>query len=157
MARTFQVPRTFNSMSITENLLVPLVRIDVNGIEARRRVDTILASIRLDHVANQRASELAGGQRKLLELARAIMNPPKVLLLDEPFSGASADVIDLTLEIIREEAGRGTGCLVISHDIATMPRLCDEVVVLVLGSVLTRGPLEQIRHDPEVIEAYLGN
>jgi ABC-type branched-subunit amino acid transport system ATPase component len=156
IARTFQVPRTFNGMTLSENLLVPLVRHGIHGAAAAERVAIMLARIRLDAWAAELAGELASGQRKLLELARALMVPPKVLILDEPFSGASIDVIDLTLDLIKEHAAAGVGCLVISHDIVSMPRLCDEVVVLASGEVLTQGSLERVRKDPAVIEAYLG-
>jgi len=156
IARTFQVPRTFNGMTVAENLLVPLIRLGVRGAESWRRTGETLSRLSLSRLSDKPASELSGGQRKLLELGRALMTAPKVLILDEPFSGASADVVELTLELIKEHAAQGIGCLVISHDIVSMPRLCDEVIVLVSGSVLTRGLLDDVRRDPSVIDAYLG-
>jgi ABC-type branched-subunit amino acid transport system ATPase component len=157
IARTFQVPRTFNDMSVSENLQVPLVGLGLTRKEMDRRINDMLATIRLGAWRDRQSRELAGGQRKLLELARAIIHRPKVLILDEPFSGASSDVIDLTIGIVKELAKEKTACLVISHDIVSMPRLCREVVVLIGGAVLMRGPLEKVRQDPGVIEAYLGS
>lgn len=157
LARTFQVPRIFGDMTVADNLRVPLTLLGLSRHEMERRVAATLSSVRLDAWELRFAKELAGGQKKLLELARAVIEPPKALLLDEPFSGASSDVIDLTLDIVADLSARGTACLVISHDIVSMPRLCEDVVVLVGGSVLTKGRLEDVRRDPAVIEAYLGN
>lgn len=157
IARTFQVPRTFNEMSVRDNLRVPLVRTKMPNRDIERRTGEMLSHIRLESSSERLVKELSGGQRKLLELARAIIVKPSVLILDEPFSGASSDVIDLTLGIVSRVSSEGTACLAISHDIVSMPRLCRDVIVLIGGAMLTRGPLETVRRDPTVIEAYLGN
>lgn len=157
IARTFQVPKTFNDMTVAENLQVALLRAGLDRQDAQAEIDGLLEKVRLTGWADRPASELAAGQRKLLELARAMLQKPTLFLLDEPFSGASADVVELTLDIIKELTRQGAACLVISHDIITMPRLCEDVIVLVGGAVMKRGKLEAIRRDPAVIEAYLGN
>ena len=156
IARTFQVPRTFNNMTVEENLLVPVVRMRQSLDDAAARVARLLDDIGLFDRRYRNASELAGAERQLLQFARAIMTDPQLLILDEPFAGASASIIDLMIEMTRSLAEAGVACLVISHDIVSLPRLCEEVIVLTEGSILTRGLLAEVREDTRVIEAYLG-
>jgi len=156
IARTFQVPRTFDDMTLEENLLVPAVRLPISLGEASSRAVQLLETIGLHHKRHQNASELTGGERQLLQFTRAIVTAPKLLILDEPFAGASPDVIDLMMSRIRSLAEAGTACLVISHDIVSLPRLCEEVIVLVDGMVLAEGSFDLMREDLRVVEAYLG-
>ena len=156
VARTFQVPRTFNHMTVEENLLVPALRARGSREGALARVADLLREIGLFDRRYRNASELAGAERQLLQFARAIVTAPRLLILDELFAGASAGVVDLMIGMTRSLAERGVACLVISHDIVSLPRLCDEVIVLTEGSILTRGALAEVRHDPRVVEAYLG-
>ncbi len=156
IARTFQVPRTFNEMTLEENLLVPAVRLPLSRREATTRATQLLKSIGLQHKRHQMASELSGGERQLLQFARAIVTAPKLLILDEPFAGASPDIIDLMMDRIRAFAASGVACLVISHDIVSLPRLCNDVIVLADGKVLAEGPFDLVREDLRVVEAYLG-
>ena len=156
VARTFQVPRTFNHMTVEENLLVPALRARGSRGGALARVADLLREIGLFDRRYRNASELAGAERQLLQFARAIVTDPRLLILDELFAGASAGVVDLMIGMTRSLAARGVACLVISHDIVSLPRLCDEVIVLTEGSILTRGALAEVRQDPRVVEAYLG-
>ena len=156
VARTFQVPRTFNHMTVEENLLVPALRARRSREGALGRVADLLREIGLFDRRYRNASELAGAERQLLQFARAIVTAPRLLILDELFAGASAGVVDLMIGMTRSLAERGVACLVISHDIVSLPRLCDEVIVLTEGSILTRGALAEVRQDPRVVEAYLG-
>ena len=156
VARTFQVPRTFNHMTVEENLLVPALRARRSRGGALARVADLLREIGLFDRRHRNASELAGAERQLLQFARAIVTDPRLLILDELFAGASAGVVDLMIGMTRSLAARGVACLVISHDIVSLPRLCDEVIVLTEGSILTRGALAEVRQDPRVVEAYLG-
>ena len=156
IARTFQVPRTFNHMTVEENLLVPAVRMRRSLDDAEARVARLLEDIGLFDRRYRNASELAGAERQLLQFARAIMTDPQLLILDEPFAGASASIIDLMIKMTRSLAEAGVACLVISHDIVSLPRLCEEVIVLTEGSILTRGLLAEVREDSRVIEVYLG-
>ncbi|WP_428031625.1 ABC transporter ATP-binding protein [Ancylobacter sp.] len=156
VARTFQVARTFNDMTVDENLRMALVTARLSSAEERRRVDAMLDQVGLRGARDTYVSALPDGQKKLLEVARAILLDPKLLILDEPFAGVSAEVIEILIALIIRLAGTGIGCLVISHDIVSLPRLCEEVLVLVEGKVLTRGPVAEIRNDPRVVDAYLG-
>ncbi len=156
VARTFQVARTFNDMTVDENLRVALVRSRLAFEEEKRLVRDMLERTGLTGVRNQIVGVLPDGQKKLLEVGRAMMVRPKLIILDEPFAGVSQDVIEMMIGLIRALAAEGVGCLAISHDIASMPKLCGEVVVLVEGKVLTRGPIAEVRKDRRVVEAYLG-
>jgi len=156
IARTFQVARTFNDMTVEENLRVALVRSRLSLATEQRQVGDMLDRIGLSGIRDTTVGVLPDGQKKLLEVARAMMVRPKVILFDEPFAGVSEDVISLMITLIRDLAAQGVGCLVISHDIASMPKLCREVVVLVEGKVMTRGTVADVRNDPRVVEAYLG-
>ena len=156
LARTFQVPRTFNDMTLEENLLVPAVRLPLSRGEATIRAEQLLQSIGLQDKRHQMASELSGGERQLLQFARAIVTEPKLLILDEPFAGASPDIIDLMMDRIRNLAAAGMACLVISHDIVSLPRLCKNVIVLADGQLLAQGSFDLMREDLRVVEAYLG-
>jgi branched-chain amino acid transport system ATP-binding protein len=156
VARTFQVARTFNDMTVEANLRVGLVKSRLPSRAEVKRVHEILEMTGLGGVSDQVVAVLPDGQKKLVELARAIMRRPKLLILDEPFAGVSQDVIDLMISLIKTLSADGVGCLAISHDISSMPRLCEEVLVLVDGQVLTRGAISNIRNDQRVVEAYLG-
>jgi branched-chain amino acid transport system ATP-binding protein len=156
LARTFQVPRTFNNMTVEENLLVPAVRMGWTKAESARRVEEVLCEVRLAENRKQIASELSSGQRQLLQFARALLTGPHLVMLDEPFGGASPGVIDLIIEKAWALVEAGVACLVISHDIVSLPRICKDVIVLTEGAILTRGSLADVRDDARVIEAYLG-
>jgi len=156
IARTFQVARTFNEMTVEENLRVALVRSRLPIPLEHRRVLDMLKKTGLGDLLHKLVGVLPDGQKKLLEVARAMMVRPKVILLDEPFAGVSEDVIEMMIGLIRTLAQEGVGCLAISHDIASMPKLCSEVVVLVEGKVLTQGAIAEVRNDPRVVDAYLG-
>jgi ABC-type branched-subunit amino acid transport system ATPase component len=157
ISRTFQVPRTFNSMSVEENLRVPAVLMGWSKSETEDRIAEALRSVNLIEQRHRDAAELSGGERQLLQFARSIVLEPKLLILDEPFGGASPGIIDLIITRTRDLVRSGMACLVISHDIVSLPRLCEDVVVLTDGAVLTHGALAAVREDARVIEAYLGS
>lgn len=156
IARTFQVPRTFNRMTVEENLEVATLNLGLSENENIERVGFALSEMDLYESRYRNASELSGGQRQLLQFARATMTQPKLIILDEPFAGSNPSVIDLMIEKVHALAESGTATLVISHDIISLPRVCEEVVVLIEGAVLTQGKLSDVRQDPRVIDAYLG-
>ena len=156
VARTFQVPRTFNNMTIEENLRVSSLHLPLGANETEELVTSNLRDIGLFQVRHRNASELSGGERQLLQFAGAVITEPKLLILDEPFAGASPGIVDVMIGMTRSLAASGMTCLVISHDIVSLPRLCERVVVLSEGSVLTQGKLADVREDSRVIEAYLG-
>ena len=172
LARTFQITRPFQRMSVLENLLVgapsqagermwgPLLAgpaVTKQEDELRVRAADLLAFFGLERLADEYAGALSGGQKKLLELARALMTEPKLILLDEPMAGVNptlARKIMERIETLRRE--RGLTFLLIEHDLETVFRHCDPIVVMAQGKELAVGNAEQIRANREVIDAYLG-
>jgi len=172
LLRTFQIAQDFSNMTAIENLM--MVPADQSGeslfsacfrrgavmareAEVRRRAEEVIDVIRLDHVKNERAGNLSGGQKKLLELGRVMMAKPRVVLLDEIAAGVNRTLLnDLAAVVQRLNREDGLTFFVIEHDMDLIARLCDPVIVMAAGSVMMQGPMSQIRNDPEVIEAYFG-
>lgn len=172
LVRTFQTPQQFSRMTVRENLmLVPAEQSGENLFNAWLRwgtvkkqesalidqVEDVLSFLNLDHVATELAGNISGGQKKLLELGRTMMTDAKVVLLDEPGAGVNRTLLG-TLEKAIERLNRERGytfCL-IEHDMDLVARLCDPVVVMGSGRVITQGSFDSVRNNPQVIEAYLG-
>jgi ABC-type branched-subunit amino acid transport system ATPase component len=171
IARTFQIPRLFNRLPVMENVLIgaPNQRGErPTGAILRRRAwrsqESVLRKEALeilkwlglhDHFEAP-AGALSGGQRKLLEIARAMMAHPSLLLLDEPTAGVFPELALLISERVREISRQGVTVLVVAHNMGWLSAISDEVVVMAEGKVLTRGTLEVVRQHSEVISAYLG-
>lgn len=172
VTRTFQEARTFPSMTVFENLLVG--RTDHFGEtltaatagtrtysederEAINYADQLLRYMNLEDDRDKQAEELAVGERKLLEIARALMTEPKLILLDEPMAGLPADVTGDVIEYIEricEE--RDQTFLIVEHDMDTIMTLCDSITVMEAGHNIASGTPEKIRKNQEVVDAYLG-
>jgi neutral amino acid transport system ATP-binding protein len=170
MVRTFQLTKALAVMSVLDNMLLatpnPGERLALAPLRpvwrraerrARERALELLEVFGLAPKARDYAGTLSGGQRKLLELARALMLEPRLLLLDEPLAGVNRTLGATLLEHVerlREE--RGLTILLVEHDMDVVMRHSDTVVVMGEGRVLTSGTPDQVRADPRVIEAYLG-
>jgi branched-chain amino acid transport system ATP-binding protein len=125
--------------------------------EIAKRVERLLDIFELTHVADDYAATLSGGQRKLLEVARALMLDPSLLLLDEPFAGVNPTLQKRIVEHVRRlHADEGRAFLIIEHEIETLADLVERIVVLDQGSVLTTGTPDEVLNDERVIDAYLG-
>ena len=123
----------------------------------RARAEDTLEFLSISHLRDERAGNLSGGQKKLLELGRTMMTDAKLVLLDEPGAGVNPTLLLKIREMIarlREE--RGYTFCVIEHDMDLIASLCDPVIVLAEGTVLTEGPMSEVRRNPEVLDAYLG-
>ncbi|WP_108663025.1 ABC transporter ATP-binding protein [Acuticoccus kandeliae] len=172
LARTFQIPRPFGQLSVLENLLVaadetPGERfydgwLRGGAVKRRERQLTerareLLDFVTLDHLADEPARTLSGGQQKLLELARILMKEPRMILLDEPAAGVNPALLQVIVERIEKIHARGIGFVIIEHNIDLVTRICDPIVVMAEGRVLVEGSAETVRNDPRVIDAYLGD
>jgi branched-chain amino acid transport system ATP-binding protein len=171
LARTFQIPRPFAQMTLVENVMLGAQgqsgeRILPNLLGASRvareeratfgRAMDLLDFVTLAKLAHQPARVLSGGQRKLLELARALMAEPAILLLDEPAAGVNPTLLEVIVARIAEINRLGTAVLVIEHNMEMVARLCDHVFVMAAGRMLCEGRPEAVAADPRTIEAYLG-
>jgi branched-chain amino acid transport system ATP-binding protein len=172
LVRTFQIPHEFARMTTLENLMVVPPRQDGENIvnawfrpfrvaarerEVRRRAEEVLRFLKLDEVRDELAGNLSGGQKKLLELGRTMMTDARVVLLDEPGAGVNRTLLAALAESIRRlNRERGYTFCIIEHDMDLIAALCDPVIVMAEGRVLTQGHFEQVRQNREVLEAYLG-
>jgi branched-chain amino acid transport system ATP-binding protein len=171
LGRTFQIPRPFPQMTLVENLLVAAKgqtgeRVLANwfqaGAVARQeranveRAMALLEFVTLAKLAHQPARILSGGQRKLLELARAMMADPAIVLLDEPAAGVNPALCETIMSRIAEINGRGVAFLIIEHNMDLVARLCRHVFVMAGGRLLAEGPPAGVIRDARVVEAYLG-
>jgi branched-chain amino acid transport system ATP-binding protein len=172
LVRTFQIPREFSRMTVLENLmLVPPDQLGENLVAAwfrwrrilsqetdvRQRAESVLEWLNLSHVRDELAQNLSGGQKKLLELGRTLMIDPQLILLDEPGAGVNRTLLkELSGTIRRLNTEQGCTICLIDHDLDLVGELCDRVVVMAQGTVLTEGTMAEIRQHPEVQAAYLG-
>ncbi|WP_439028115.1 ABC transporter ATP-binding protein [Haloarchaeobius sp. DT45] len=172
LVRTFQHTRQLDTMTVRENvrLAAPdqpgertvsaLLRTD--GMQetedaVAERADELIETFELTRLADEYASSLSGGQRKLLELARVLMLDPDLLLLDEPFAGVNPTLTNEIAAHIRDLNDDGMTVVVIEHELETLTELVDRLVVLQQGSLLVEGDPETVLNDERVIDAYLGS
>jgi neutral amino acid transport system ATP-binding protein len=171
MVRTFQVARTLSRLSVMENMLLGAQKqtgerfwqvwlqrqlVATEERELRDRAITLLESVGLAHMANEYAGALSGGQRKLLEMARALMTNPKLILLDEPAAGVNPTLINQICDRIKLWNSEGMTFLIIEHNMDVIMSLCDRVWVLAEGQNLAVGTPAEIQTNSQVLEAYLG-
>ena len=172
LVRTFQIPHEFHRLSVLENLMVvspgqPGEEIFNNWLQPfkaasfekqmRRRAWEALEFLELTHVAHERAGRLSGGQKKLLELGRTIMTNAKLVLLDEPAAGINRTLLrKLEEKILYLNRERGYTFILVEHDMEMIEKLCEPVICMAEGKVLIQGSFGQVRADPHVLEAYLG-
>jgi branched-chain amino acid transport system permease protein len=157
LGRTFQAVRLFDRLTVEENVRVAALSIEAGPVAAGHAVARLLARLDLAGDARRLAGTLPYGARRRLEIARALALRPRYLLLDEPAAGmnpAETDALILTLSRIRDDFG--LGLLVIEHDMRLIMRLCDRIVVVNKGQKIAEGTAEEVRGDPNVIEAYIG-
>ncbi|MDR9430863.1 MAG: ABC transporter ATP-binding protein [Natronomonas sp.] len=173
LVRTFQIARELGEMTVLENvMLAPKNQLGESAIRSvtpglrgavveeeralRERAWEMLEFFEIDHVATEHAENLSGGQRKLLEMARALMTDPEVVLLDEPLAGVNPTLEEKLLERIHELREDGYTFLLVEHDMDVIMNNCGHIIVMHQGSVLAEGTAEDIRNNEQVIEAYLG-
>jgi neutral amino acid transport system ATP-binding protein len=170
LVRTFQTPRTLTRMTVLENVAVAAARHPgerLGGMLARRarkrerdaqeRALELLRLVGLDGKADALAGTLSGGQRKLLDLVRALMAEPTILLLDEPMAGVSPALrAELLEHILQLRVRDGITLLIVEHDLDFVMRASDRVVVMNGGRVIADGTPEEVRVDERVVDAYLG-
>ncbi|AXS84053.1 ABC transporter ATP-binding protein [Marinobacter sp. Arc7-DN-1] len=154
ISRTFQIPSLFINMTVRDNLLAAAVEGDWQN--ARDRMEDTLEMLEISHVVNNLASELSGGQQKLVEFGRVCMRDPKVILLDEVTAGVHPNIRQIILGAIQRLRKTGITFLVIEHDMEMVKEICDRLVVMDQGKIVAEGDFETIASDTNVQKAYLG-
>ncbi len=170
IARTFQNLQIFTNMTVLENVMVGCHNRSKTGLlgaawrfsakeEERFILETsleMLDKVGLANNAGEQAATLPFGQKRLLEIARALAMKPRILLLDEPAAGLNPTETQFLVRLIKRIRGEGTSVILVEHDMATVMELADKIVVLNFGQKIAEGPPVEITRDEVVIEAYLG-
>jgi branched-chain amino acid transport system ATP-binding protein len=155
--RTFQTTRVFNTVTVLGNMLVPLTHRKVHYSGASERAMHLLRFVGLEDFSDKPASELSGGQQKLLEFARALMSEPALVLMDEPFAGVHPQIKATLFDRIKETREDGTAFIVVSHEIPHLLGLSHRVMCMSSGRAIAIGTPEEVTRNPDVIDAYLGH
>jgi branched-chain amino acid transport system ATP-binding protein len=169
--RTFQMPADFGRLTVLENLLLADRSVGGTGFlqvftrprrswlpgqrDAVAKARALLAEFGLDAKENDYMGDLSGGQRRILELLRAVTTEPEMLLLDEPFAGVHASIIERISDFLVELRDRGISILMVAHELDAVERLTDAVVVMARGRVLFEGSMAAARREQEVVDAYV--
>ncbi|MFM6963669.1 MAG: ABC transporter ATP-binding protein [Micrococcales bacterium] len=170
MIRTFQLTKSLNIMTVIENMRLGAQHQRGEGFWASlfkplwahqeqtitTKAEELLTRFKLDAKRNDYAGELSGGQRKLLEMARALMSDPKLVMLDEPMAGVNPALTQSLLDHIKALKNDGTTVVFVEHDMHMVRNISDWVIVMAEGKVVAEGPPAQVMKDQAVIDAYLG-
>ena len=171
MVRTFQLTKVFDRMTVNENILFSASSLKNDRFisslfksslkskiekELNEKTNEVLNMVNLYHMKDSYARELSGGQKKLLELARVIIQKPKLLLLDEPLAGVNPKLSEDILSLINTFVEEGVSVLMVEHNISAVMKVSDHIVVLAEGSVIAEGSSDEIRTNENVVSAYLG-
>ncbi|ULB09159.1 ABC transporter ATP-binding protein [Cereibacter azotoformans] len=172
LLRTFQIAHEFGSMSVRENLMMVPARqsgetlwnawfrrsaVEAEERRLRDKADEVLEFLTISHLADEKAANISGGQKKLLELGRTMMVDAKIVFLDEVGAGVNRTLLNTIGDaIVRLNEERGYTFCVIEHDMDFIARLCNPVICMAEGKVLAEGTVEEVKNDERVIEAYLG-
>lgn len=171
LVRTFQISRELGELTVLENMLLGQPRqsgerVTLAFLGGRRVRDeesraigkarSLLEQVDLWHLANEPARNLSGGQKKLLEISRALMLDPKIILLDEPTAGVSPLMSSILVKTIAQLRDRGLTFAIIEHDMDMIAELCDPIYVLAEGRTLTSGTFREVAANADVMRAYLG-
>lgn len=172
LMRTFQIAHEFSSLTVLENLMVvpggqsgeqlmnawfKYSRVLENENKMRDKANEVIDFLEIPHLKNELAGNLSGGQKKLLELGRTMMDDAKIVFLDEVGAGVNRTLLKtIGTSIQRLNQERGYTFCMIEHDMDFIGRMCDPVLVMAEGKLLTQGTVEEVKANEEVIEAYLG-
>lgn len=151
-----QEASVFRKLTVEENILAILETMNLRASERKVRLDELLVSLSLTKVARQRAYTLSGGERRKLEIARALVREPSILMLDEPFSGVDPLAVNDIQEIVRGLRDRGLGIIITDHNVRETLSVVDRAYMVYEGKVLREGTSENLVNDPLAREFYLG-
>ena len=151
-----QEPSIFRKLTVEQNIMAILETLPLSRAERRQRLDELLNELGITHLARQRALTLSGGEKRRLEITRALVTNPEFILLDEPFSGIDPITVFEAQEMIRELRARGLGILLTDHNVRETLEITDRAYIMAECRVLIAGTAHELITDPRAREIYLG-
>ena len=151
-----QEPSVFRRLSVRDNLLAVLETMPLEPVRRRERVEELLSEFRIEHIAGNRGFSLSGGERRRVEIARALATDPAFILLDEPFAGIDPIAVIDIQNIITALKGKGLGVLISDHNVRETLGVCDKAYIMSDGEVIECGDPVQISQSKKAREIYLG-
>jgi lipopolysaccharide export system ATP-binding protein len=152
-----QEPTVFRELSVEENLIAILERIEKDKKKIISVVDLLLKEFSISHLRKQKAYTLSGGEKRRLEVARVMINSPKIIMLDEPFVGIDPITVEDLKKIIKYLKSKGIGVLISDHNVRETLSIVDRAYLIYKGEVLIEGDANKLINDPKAREVYLGN
>ena len=151
-----QEPSIFRKLSVEDNVMAILETLDISSKERQKRLKQHLEELELDHLAKQKAMTLSGGERRRLEITRALVTNPSFIMLDEPFSGVDPLAVYDVQQIILQLKERNLGILITDHNVRDTLSVVDRAYIMCMGEILLEGPSDYLVNDPEAQKVYLG-
>ena len=151
-----QEPSVFRKLTVRENILAILETCDIGTAERQLRLKSLLDELDLSSLSDSKAYQLSGGEKRRLEITRALVTNPKLLLLDEPFAGIDPIAVYEVQKIVRRLRERGLGILITDHNVRETLKMVDRAYLIHQGRVLVEGDAEKLVEDPQAREIYLG-
>ena len=151
-----QEPSIFRKLTVEQNIMAILETLAISRKERKERCEQLLEDLSLTHLARQKAMTLSGGERRRLEITRAMVTNPSFLMLDEPFSGVDPKAVYEVQQIIRKLQQRNMGILITDHNVRDTLSVVDRAYIMCMGEILLEGPSDYLVNDPEAQKVYLG-
>ena len=151
-----QEPSIFRKLTVSENVMAVLETLPMSGKERKARLEKLLNDLKISHLAKQKAYTLSGGERRRLEITRALVTNPSIILLDEPFSGVDPLAVNDVQDIVRDLRDQGLGVLITDHNVRETLAVVDRAYLLCEGQVLSEGDRDFLVNDEVSRELYLG-
>lgn len=152
-----QEPSIFRRLTVAENIMAILETLSIDRDERKKRLEHLLNELSVAHLAKNKAYTLSGGERRRVEITRALVTQPKFILLDEPFAGVDPIAVEDIQEIVRGLKEKGIGVLITDHNVHETLSITDRAYLLYEGNVLLSGTADHLANDPEARKLYLGN
>ncbi|MFN0150202.1 MAG: LPS export ABC transporter ATP-binding protein [bacterium] len=152
-----QEPSIFRRLTVRENLMAILETLPISRMEREKRMEALLEEFGVDHVAGEKGYTLSGGERRRVEISRALVTEPSLLLLDEPFAGIDPIAVQDIQEMVTRLRDRGLGILITDHNVRETLSITDRAYIMFEGRVLLSGTARDLAENPEAREIYLGD
>jgi lipopolysaccharide export system ATP-binding protein len=151
-----QEPSVFRKLTVEENLLAILESLELTSEQMKSRLERLLSELNISHLAKQKASSLSGGERRRLEITRALITEPRFMLLDEPFAGIDPLAVQDIHQIVKQLRNRGMGIIISDHNVRETLKVCDSAYIISQGHLVESGGPEKILQSKIARSCYLG-